>query len=203
MLISRVNWGHQATRAAGAWTPSPLSPGGGAGGCCGSLSPLPRPPQVSELPGALGCQSLIHCHLLCPRPSAGGEEACRWASGVGGGPECLALASDADGRSCPAEQPVQRGRPGRGGAQHALQRHAAVLHVPAAHPHREARLQVDPRARHVLLRGLLAGQLLRQLVRPLPATARTLPRAGGRPWPRPLLSPLLGRAPLTAIPLPA
>ncbi|XP_044779933.1 protein unc-93 homolog A isoform X4 [Bubalus bubalis] len=60
-------------------------------------------------------------------------------------------------------QPVQRGRPGRGGAQHALQRHAAVLHVPAAHPHREARLQVDPRARHVLLRGLLAGQLLRQL----------------------------------------
>ncbi|XP_061284541.1 protein unc-93 homolog A isoform X4 [Bos javanicus] len=60
-------------------------------------------------------------------------------------------------------QPVQRGGPGRGSAQHALRRHAAVLHVPAARPHREARLQVDPRARHVLLRGLLAGQLLRQL----------------------------------------
>ena len=187
------------------------------GKCCGSLGPTPagwgvggggvggRGWEVLRKPKAPypGCQSLTHCHLLCPRPSAGGEEASRWASGVGGGPECLAPASDANGRSCPAEQPVQRGGPGRGSAQHALRRHAAVLHVPAARPHREARLQVDPRARHVLLRGLLAGQLLRQLVRPLPPTARTLPRAWGRPWPRPPLSPLLGRAPLTATPLPA
>ncbi|XP_042109654.1 protein unc-93 homolog A isoform X4 [Ovis aries] len=60
-------------------------------------------------------------------------------------------------------QPVQRGGPGRGCAQHDLRRHAAVLHVPAARPHREARLQVDPRACHVLLCGLLPGQLLRQL----------------------------------------
>lgn len=203
-LISRVAWGLLGSRPPGlpaAWTPSPLSPGGG-GRVLESLSPPARP----QPPSPAAPRSLTHCRPLCPVPQLEERKPAAGPRGQGAAPSAWPGPRTLTAGRVPAEQPVQRGGPGRGCAQHDLRRHAAVLHVPAARPHREARLQVDPRACHVLLCGLLPGQLLRQLVRPLPAAARTLPhaRAGRDRVPRfpakTPLSPLLGHAPLTPHP---
>ena len=171
---------------------SPQDPGDPrAPGCLEALSPLPTGAQVLQKPApwSLSCQGPWAACLWSPesltqldqsplpsrlprleegKPAAGprGREAARgaWPRPLTAG--CVRT-----------EQPVQRGGPGRGGAQHALRRHAALLHVPATRPHREARLQVDPPARHVLLRGLLSRQLLRQLVR-APSGCHTRPAPG-------------------------
>ncbi|XP_053448692.1 protein unc-93 homolog A isoform X3 [Nycticebus coucang] len=77
------------------------------------------------------------------------------------------------------EQPVQRGGPGRVGAEHPVRRRAAVLHAPAASAHPQPGLQVDHRGLHVWLCRLLHRKLLRQLVHSDPHLHPA--GAGGRP----------------------